>query len=83
MSRFDISPMPLLPICAVCGREVERLIEWPRPDRDAVVFEAICHGEIEKTEIRAIDMEMAHPNAGGALLSPGVAFSKSKLLEAR
>lgn len=37
-----------LPGCAVCGRTVDRLVRLEKPDTLEIVFEAHCHGQIDR-----------------------------------
>ena len=63
-----------MPICAVCGREVEQMIKWPAVQTDAITFEVKCHGEMEKMIFTALDAATAFR------VERGVAFSKSKFI---
>jgi hypothetical protein len=40
-----------LPECAVCGRPVERLERFERPDTGEIIFDAHCHGQVERVVV--------------------------------
>lgn len=44
-------------ICAVCGREVERLERVEDPLRRKVTFTAYCHGDVETVDIQERELE--------------------------
>lgn len=43
-------------LCAVCGREVDRLDRVEDPVRRKVTFTAWCHGDVETTDILEADL---------------------------
>lgn len=46
-----------LPECAVCGRPVERLERFERPDTGEIIFDAHCHGQKAYLVTRPIEFE--------------------------
>jgi hypothetical protein len=57
------------PMCAVCGRIVERMEE--EDDGEEVVFTASCHGQRERVRLRAEEARLI------GKLSFGVAFASA------
>lgn len=39
-----------MPVCPQCQREIDGMVRWDN-DRDAIVFEAQCHGEVDHLRI--------------------------------
>jgi len=75
LSRYDVSREDLdtwWPTCAVCRRQVESLTRTHDPMRLVTVFEARCHGQVERTEIA--DVTMVNLRKGA--ITAGFAFSK-------
>lgn len=62
--------LELFPICAKCNKLVDRIVRREDINMDALVFEAHCHGEVDRTIITGVD-EMEW---GPYDLSRGVAF---------
>lgn len=67
MSRFrDIirSPVPVLPMCARCGREPDNIVQREDQVRAMVRFDVYCHGEHEVYEttyeslVSAVDIKV-------------------------
>jgi hypothetical protein len=60
-----------LPMCAGCGRKVDRLVDWGLdPATCRWVFSAFCHGQEEQTALGLVDI---------GCMSGGVAFATKRL----
>lgn len=44
-------PGPELPTCAICRRPVDRVEHYKDPESRSLIFEAHCHGEIQRAKI--------------------------------
>ena len=54
------------PMCAVCGRLVDRMIEVNDPWLPRVRFEVWCHGESQTVELDTTGLATVDPSAGVA-----------------
>jgi len=54
------------PMCGVCGRLVDRMIEVNDPCLPRVRFEVWCHGERETVELDTTGIATVDPSAGVA-----------------
>jgi hypothetical protein len=59
-----------VPMCAVCHRPVDRLVETQETFLEKVVFVAHCHGQSERVEFNMREARDLDP-------SKGIAFARS------
>lgn len=62
------------PICAKCGKPVERMRRQVDPSSGDVIFDVFCHGETDRTIIYRDELE-----DGPIKLFAGVAFTQGGL----
>lgn len=67
-SGAHVKELQAKPMCAVCGRPVERMIEEEDEHRSEVIFTASCHGQRERITIPMGDSRLKG-------ISFGVAFA--------
>lgn len=64
---------PELPICDVCGRQVERLETWRDEMRMKLVWVVYCHGQSERVELsfsELCEVSSGHLHVGRAFAKP-------------